>query len=50
MDLSIDSVAALGLPEPNGGAPVYAGDPATISTWSHWVHRLTGRSDWKPRG
>ncbi len=50
VDLSIDSVATLGLPEPNGGAPVYAGDPATISTWSHWVHRLTGRNDWKSRG
>ncbi len=50
VDLSIASTVAFGLPEPVGGAPVYAGDPATISTWSHWVHRLTGRTDWKPRG
>ncbi len=50
VDLRIDSAAASALPEPGGGAPVYAGDPATISTWRHWVHRLTGRSDWKPRG
>jgi uncharacterized protein YrrD len=50
VDLSIDSAAALGLPEPHGAAPVYNGDPASTGTWSHWVHRLTGRSDWKPRG
>jgi len=49
VELSIDSSAALGLPEPNGGAPVYDGDPASVNTWSHWVNRLTGRSDWKRR-
>jgi len=49
VELRIDSAAALGLPEPNGGAPVYDGDPASVNTWSHWVNRLTGRSDWKRR-
>ena len=51
VELSIDSAAALELPEPNGGAPVYEGDPAAPAhSWSHWVDRLTGRSDWKRQG
>jgi hypothetical protein len=49
VDLRIDSAAAQGLPEPGGGAPVYDEDPATINTWSHWVHRLTLRKDWHRR-
>ena len=46
VDLRIDSAAVAGLPEPGGGAPVYDEDPAAISTWSHWAHRLTLRKDW----
>jgi sporulation protein YlmC with PRC-barrel domain len=46
VDLRIDSAAAQSAPEPGGGAPVYDEDPATINKWSHWAHRLSGRSDW----
>jgi sporulation protein YlmC with PRC-barrel domain len=46
VDLRIDSAAAHALPEPGGGAPVFDEDPATINRWSHWMNRLTGRSDW----
>lgn len=49
VELKIDSEAAASLPEPGGGAPVYDEDPATINTWSHWAHRLTGRKDWNQR-
>jgi hypothetical protein len=49
VDLSIDSEAVQGLPEPGGGAPVYDEDPATINKWSHWANRLTGRKDWHRR-
>ena len=49
VDLSITARTVFGLPEPTGGAPVFKGDPASISTWSHWVHRLTGGNDWKRR-
>lgn len=47
VDLKIDSPAALALPEPAGGAPVYSEDPSAPGGWHHWVHRLTGRSDWQ---
>jgi hypothetical protein len=46
VDLRIDASAVASLPEPGGAAPVYDEDPATINKWSHWAHRLTGRSDW----
>ena len=46
VDLSIDSDAAAGLPEPGGRAPVFSEDPGAMSSWSHWVHRLSGRKDW----
>jgi hypothetical protein len=49
VDLRIDAAAASALPEPGGGAPVYDEDPASINTWSHWAHRLTGRKDWHRR-
>ncbi len=49
VDLNIDSAAVAELPQPGGGAPVYDEDPATINTWSHWAHRLSGRSDWHRR-
>jgi len=42
-------VEARGLPEPGGAAPVFDEDPATINTWTHWAHRLTGRKDWHRR-
>jgi sporulation protein YlmC with PRC-barrel domain len=46
VDLSIDSVAAQGLPQPGGGAPVYDEDPAAQTKWSHLFRKYTGRSDW----
>jgi len=46
VDLRITSAAAQGLPGPEHSAPVYDEDPATQQTWRHWVHRITGRSDW----
>jgi hypothetical protein len=49
VDLKIDCAAAQGLPEPGGAAPVYDEDPAALSTWSHWAHRLSGRMDWHRR-
>jgi hypothetical protein len=50
VDLRIGRAAAQQLPEPGGGAPVYAEDPATINRWSHWANRLTGRMDWRRKG
>jgi len=38
--------AAAGLPGPEHAAPVYDEDPSKQEKWRHWVHRLTGRSDW----
>jgi hypothetical protein len=49
VDLRIDSTAVQQLHAPGGGAPVYDEDPATINKWSHWAHRLSGRSDWHRR-
>ncbi len=46
VDLRIDALAAAGLPGPEHAAPVYDEDPAKQTKWSHWAHRLTGRSDW----
>jgi hypothetical protein len=46
VDLRIDADAAHSLPPPEHGAPVYDEDPARQGRWHHWVHRLTGRSDW----
>jgi hypothetical protein len=46
VDLRIDSAAAAILAPPSGGAAVYDEDPAAITKWSHWAHRLTGRKDW----
>jgi hypothetical protein len=46
-DLRIDSAAAQVLPEPGGGAPVYDEDPGEMKGWHHWVHKATGRGDWK---
>lgn len=46
VDLRIDSAAAATLPGPEHKAPVYDDDPERQRRWHHWVHRLTGRSDW----
>ena len=46
VDLRIDSASARELPPPEQAAPVYGEDPANQRRWHHWVHRLTGRSDW----
>ena len=49
VDLRIDTAAAAELPEPGGGAPVYADAPGAMTRgWSHWVGRwVGGRSDWR---
>jgi hypothetical protein len=46
VDLRIDAAAARALPPPEHSAPVYDEDPAKQTKWSHWVHHMTGRSDW----
>lgn len=46
VDLRIDSPAAQTLPGPEHAAPVYNEDPGDQDKWHHWVHKLTGRSDW----
>jgi hypothetical protein len=48
VDLRISWGAAQGLPGPEHKAPVYHEDPAAEGKkWSHWVHHITGRGDWK---
>ena len=48
VDLGIDSAAARELPPPEHDAPVFDEDPGEMSTWDHWVHKLTRRGmDWK---
>jgi hypothetical protein len=47
VDLRIDAVAALQLPQPGGGAPVFDEDPGEMKGWHHWVHKATMRGDWK---
>jgi hypothetical protein len=49
VDLRIDSTAAKGLSGPEHSAPVYEEDPSAAlkGKWSHWAHRIAGRSDWK---
>jgi len=47
VDLRIDAAAAHSLPEPGGGAPVFDEDPGEMKGWHHWVHKATGRGDWK---
>jgi hypothetical protein len=46
VDLRIDLSSAQNLPAPEHSAPVYDEDPAQQQRWRHWVHHLTGRSDW----
>jgi hypothetical protein len=46
VDLRIDAAAARNLPAPEHKAPVYDEDPERQQLWRHWVHVLTGRSDW----
>jgi sporulation protein YlmC with PRC-barrel domain len=46
-DLRIDAAAVVDLPEPGGGAPVFDEDPGEMKGWSHWMHKLTLRGDWK---
>lgn len=46
VDLRIDSAAAASLPAPEHAAPVFDEDPSKQQGWRHWVHRITGRSDW----
>jgi hypothetical protein len=47
VDLRIDYQAARELPPPEHEAPVYDDDPTHQERWRHWMHVLTGRSDWK---
>jgi hypothetical protein len=46
VDLRIDAAAAHSLPAPEHKAPVYDEDPERQQRWRHWVHIVTGRSDW----
>ena len=46
VDLRIDSAQAAQLPPPEHAAPVFDEDPAQQQSWRHWVHLITGRSDW----
>ncbi|MGI8559690.1 MAG: PRC-barrel domain-containing protein [Solirubrobacteraceae bacterium] len=46
VDLRIDAATAENLPPPEHRAPVYDEDPEKQQPWRHWVHRITGRSDW----
>ncbi len=46
VDLRIDSAAAQSLPAPEHKAPVYDENPDEQQKWRHWVHVITGRSDW----
>lgn len=46
VDLRIDAATAHSLPAPEHKAPVYDEDPEKQQQWRHWVHRITGRSDW----
>jgi len=46
VDLRIDSTAARELPPPEHEAPTYDEDPGRQQRWRHWVHIITGRSDW----
>jgi hypothetical protein len=47
VDLSIDSSQVIALPHPDGPAPVFREDPGDVQGWSHWMHKLSGRGDWK---
>jgi hypothetical protein len=48
VDLRLDAAAARELPRPEHRAPVFTEDPAELSRWDHWVHKLTRRGyDWK---
>jgi hypothetical protein len=49
VELRIDSTAAQGLPAPEHKAPVFDEDPRHQQRWRHWVHLITGRSDWNRR-
>jgi hypothetical protein len=46
VDLRIDSAAARSLPPPEHQAPVFEEDPEHQQRWRHWMHIVTGRSDW----
>jgi sporulation protein YlmC with PRC-barrel domain len=46
VDLRIKAEAVAEQPAPGGGSPEYSEDPAE-DRWEHWVHKLTGRKDWK---
>jgi uncharacterized protein YrrD len=47
VDLRIDAGRASALPKPEHSAPVYDEDPAAQTKgWRHWVHHITGHTDW----
>jgi hypothetical protein len=46
VDLRIDAATARTLPPPEHRAPVYDENPDQQQRWRHWVHVITGRSDW----
>jgi hypothetical protein len=47
VDLKISGADVLARAQPHGGAPVYDEDPGEMKGWSHFVHLLGLRGDWK---
>ena len=47
VDLRLDAAAARELPPPEHGAPVFSEDPGEQTKWSHLIHKITLRGDWK---
>ncbi len=47
VDLRLDATAARQLPPPEHGAPVFREDPGEQTKWSHLIHKITLRGDWK---
>jgi hypothetical protein len=47
VDLRIAAEDVTARAQPHGGAPVYDEDPGQLKGWSHFVHLLGLRGDWK---
>jgi uncharacterized protein YrrD len=47
VDLEISRDEVLARPGPHGGAAVYGEDPGEMKGWSHWLHFVGLRGDWK---
>jgi hypothetical protein len=46
-DLRLDASAARELPPPEHASPVFREDPGEQTKWSHLIHKITLRGDWK---